>query len=67
VAATRDGVPAVLARVGVANAVLLWLGVVAVEVGSAGIGAAALGMATIVVAVLLLLLSGKGRDPAAQR
>jgi UDP-N-acetylmuramyl pentapeptide phosphotransferase/UDP-N-acetylglucosamine-1-phosphate transferase len=55
-AAQRDGVPSVLVRIGIANAVLLWLGVVAVEVGSAAVGLAALAMATVVVALLLFTL-----------
>jgi UDP-N-acetylmuramyl pentapeptide phosphotransferase/UDP-N-acetylglucosamine-1-phosphate transferase len=61
IAAQRDGVPSVLARVGVANAVLLWLGIVA---GLAAIGVAASAMAAAVVAFLLLTLSGKARGRA---
>ena len=63
VAAQRDGVWSVLARIFVANAVLMWLGIVAVVAGMAAIGAAALAMAVAVVAFLLLTL-GKGRDGA---
>lgn len=65
VAAQRDGVPSVLIRIGVANVVLLWLGIVAVEAGLAMIGVAALAMAAAVVAFLLLTLSGRGRGDAA--
>jgi UDP-N-acetylmuramyl pentapeptide phosphotransferase/UDP-N-acetylglucosamine-1-phosphate transferase len=61
-AAGRDGVASVLIRIGIANGVLLWLAIVAVEAGLGAVGAAALGMAAAVVAFLLLTLSGKGRD-----
>ncbi|MDX7951131.1 glycosyl transferase [Lichenihabitans sp. Uapishka_5] len=65
VAAQRDGVWSVLGRVGVTNAVLLWLGIVSVVSGFAALGVAALAMAVAVVAFLLLTLSGRGRDASA--
>lgn len=67
VAAQRDGVWSVLIRIGVANAVLLWLGIIAVAAGLASISVTALIMAVAVVGFLLLTLSGQGRGVDDQR